>query len=259
MPEMSLSPVLYRTIALQADGKILVGGNFVEIGGQTRFRLARLDPATGLADSFDPTQSSFVQAIAVQADGKILLGGMFTYHRRTSARCTSPGSIPPPAWQIRSTRTHRILSMKLQSRRTEKSWRLACSPRSERTGRKPNAQPHRASGNRRHGRPDARSQPSQQQLCDRHRRAAGRQDSYRRRLFQRFGRAAQRDCAIERGRHARHRFRPETWILRSTSIIVQADGKILVGGGFTSIGGETRNRIARLDPVTGPLIRSIPT
>jgi Domain of unknown function (DUF5122) beta-propeller len=34
------------------------------------------------------------------------------------------------------------------------------------------------------------------------------------------------------------------------SIAVQADGKILVGGQFTSIGGQTRNRIARVDATT---------
>ena len=32
---------------------------------------------------------------------------------------------------------------------------------------------------------------------------------------------------------------------------MQADGKILAGGGFTTMGGLTRNGIARLDPVTG--------
>ena len=32
------------------------------------------------------------------------------------------------------------------------------------------------------------------------------------------------------------------------SIAVQADGKILVGGEFTTIGVVTRNRIARLNP-----------
>ncbi len=35
------------------------------------------------------------------------------------------------------------------------------------------------------------------------------------------------------------------------AIVVQADGKILVGGWFASIGGQTRNHIARLDPTTG--------
>ena len=42
------------SIAVQADGKILAGGDFGIIGGQTRNRIARLDPTTGLADSFDP-------------------------------------------------------------------------------------------------------------------------------------------------------------------------------------------------------------
>ena len=31
------------------------------------------------------------------------------------------------------------------------------------------------------------------------------------------------------------------------SIAVQSDGKILIGGGFTTVGGETRNCIARLN------------
>src|SRR5438128_311155 len=35
-----------------------------------------------------------------------------------------------------------------------------------------------------------------------------------------------------------------------SSIAVQSDGKILVGGFFTSIGGQTRNYIARLDATT---------
>ena len=52
--------------------------------------------------------------------------------------------------------------------------------------------------------------------------------------------------------------RPD-WLIRSTrtrtipsyAIAVQADGKILAGGAFTSIGGQTRNFIARLDATTG--------
>src|SRR5438445_1897135 len=34
-------------------------------------------------------------------------------------------------------------------------------------------------------------------------------------------------------------------------VVVQPDGKILVGGAFTSIGGQPRNHIARLDATTG--------
>ena len=73
----------FTAIALQGDGKILVGGAFgvgTSIGGQSRFRFARLDAVTGLADSFDPNVSngSSVNTIAVQPDGKILIGGAFT-------------------------------------------------------------------------------------------------------------------------------------------------------------------------------------
>jgi uncharacterized delta-60 repeat protein len=66
------------SIAVQADGKILAGGIFTSIGGQTRNRIARLDATTGSADSFDPNSNSQVLSIAVQADGKILAGGFFT-------------------------------------------------------------------------------------------------------------------------------------------------------------------------------------
>ena len=61
------------------------------IGGQTRNHIARLDPTTGLADSFDPNANgSLSMSIAVQADGKILAGGYFTQHRRTDAQSHRP-------------------------------------------------------------------------------------------------------------------------------------------------------------------------
>jgi len=62
---------------VQADGKILAGGGFTSIAGQTRNRIARLDATTGLADSFDPNANSTVYSIALQADGRILAGGFF--------------------------------------------------------------------------------------------------------------------------------------------------------------------------------------
>ena len=65
-------------IAVQADGKILAGGTFTGIGGQTRNHIARLNAMSGLADSFDPNASNPVHSIAVQPDGKILAGGFFT-------------------------------------------------------------------------------------------------------------------------------------------------------------------------------------
>jgi hypothetical protein len=66
------------SMAVQADGKILAGGDFNGIGGQMRHAIARLDVTTGLADSFDPHANGWVDSIAVQADGRILAGGNFT-------------------------------------------------------------------------------------------------------------------------------------------------------------------------------------
>src|SRR5204863_1515155 len=69
-----------RSIAVQTDGKILVAGDFNgtnSIGGQPRNRIARLDPTTGAADSWDPNANDYVWSIVVQADGKILAGGFF--------------------------------------------------------------------------------------------------------------------------------------------------------------------------------------
>src|SRR5438128_2352427 len=62
---------------VQPDGKILIGGNFTSIGGQTRNHIARLNP-DGTLDAFNPNANGGVNAIAVQADGKILAGGTFT-------------------------------------------------------------------------------------------------------------------------------------------------------------------------------------
>jgi uncharacterized delta-60 repeat protein len=70
-------------IAVQADGKILVGGDFTMLGGggtgtTTRNRIGRLNADGTLDTSFDPGANTFVDAIAVQTDGKILVGGFFT-------------------------------------------------------------------------------------------------------------------------------------------------------------------------------------
>src|SRR6184192_975528 len=72
-----------RAVALQPDGKILLGGDFTTLGGggighTARSRLGRLNPDGTLENSFNPGANSTVQALAVQADGKIVAGGSFT-------------------------------------------------------------------------------------------------------------------------------------------------------------------------------------
>ena len=80
-PEFRAALNVYA-IVVQADGKILVCGQFSNIGGQPRNCIARLDAVTGLADSFDPNtnidQLGGVYTMAVQADGKVVVGGTLT-------------------------------------------------------------------------------------------------------------------------------------------------------------------------------------
>jgi uncharacterized delta-60 repeat protein len=75
-----------RALAVQADGKILVGGGFTQLGGETRNGFARIHP-DGSADTgfvanvdgtIDPTSNNWVLAVAVEDSGDILVGGGFT-------------------------------------------------------------------------------------------------------------------------------------------------------------------------------------
>ena len=72
-------------IALQPDGKILVGGAFTNVAGQPRTHLARLMPDATLEPAFSPNVAGYsgaaatiVNDLAVQPDGKIVVAGSFT-------------------------------------------------------------------------------------------------------------------------------------------------------------------------------------
>lgn len=65
-------------LAVQADGKVLLGGHFTELDGQKHLYLGRLNAAGTLDSSFNPEANGPVNALAVQADGKILVGGSFS-------------------------------------------------------------------------------------------------------------------------------------------------------------------------------------
>lgn len=78
-----------KTTALQADGKILVSGDFNSYNGITKPKIIRLnvngnidntfniDSVLALLDFYDNTHLSSINTIVVQPNGKILLGGEF--------------------------------------------------------------------------------------------------------------------------------------------------------------------------------------
>jgi uncharacterized delta-60 repeat protein len=86
-----------RAIALQSDGKILVGGSFANYNGAARNNLARLNPNGSLDSSFQAEATGAINAIFVQPDGKIIIGGAFVAVNSTSrsflARLSPNGSL----------------------------------------------------------------------------------------------------------------------------------------------------------------------
>lgn len=67
-----------QTIAVQPDGKVLVGGSFARVFGQDRANLVRFLADGTLDTTFAPNPNGPVNAIALQPDGKILIGGAFS-------------------------------------------------------------------------------------------------------------------------------------------------------------------------------------
>jgi uncharacterized delta-60 repeat protein len=240
-----------HTIALQADGKIIVGGEFTGIGGQARYHIARLDPATGAADSsFTSYANDIVYAVAVQADGKILIAGQFTIvgvvpvqqARNRLARLDpatgAPDSFDPNlnsiAWSLALQADNKILVGGQFTTVGGGVTRNGIARLDPITGAADSFDPQANVGS------IVRSIAVQ---SDGKIIAGG--------AFGIIGGQIRSDIArLDPVTGGVDSFDPEAnGDVRS--IALQTDGKILAGGLFHSIGGQTRNYIARLDPGTG--------
>ncbi|MBL9117701.1 MAG: cadherin-like domain-containing protein [Verrucomicrobiaceae bacterium] len=89
-----------NAVAVQADGKVIIGGAFTTVGGAVRGRIARLN-ADGTTDHWFGQglvgANDTVYAVAVQSDGKVVIGGNFTTVNGTTqnyiARLNSDGTL----------------------------------------------------------------------------------------------------------------------------------------------------------------------
>jgi uncharacterized delta-60 repeat protein/prepilin-type N-terminal cleavage/methylation domain-containing protein len=90
---------LVWALALQADGKVVIGGEFTSVDGMSRNRIARLNADGSLDTSFNPGSgtNNSVRALAIQSSGKIIIGGEFTTFnggtRPHLARLNADGSL----------------------------------------------------------------------------------------------------------------------------------------------------------------------
>lgn len=99
VPPLKNTGVIYD-IAIQTDGKILVGGNFSVMNGVTISQIIRLNTDGTKDDSFIPSISGIVRSIALQPDGKIMVAtGASAYvnehTQRYVFRLNPNGSIDP--------------------------------------------------------------------------------------------------------------------------------------------------------------------
>lgn len=91
-----------RVVAVQPDGKVLVGGNFSMVRGVTNTLVTRLN-SDGASDSrftsafLAPVLSARTYTLGVQTDGRILAAGMFSsvggIFRTNIARLQADGSL----------------------------------------------------------------------------------------------------------------------------------------------------------------------
>jgi len=239
------------SIAVQADGKILAGGAFSgtnSIGGQTRNRIARLDPTTGLADSFDPNANNIVQFITVQPDGKILAGGAFIGANSIGGQTRNCIARLDPATGLADSfdanANSTVVSIAVQA-----DGKILASGIFTSVGGKARNYIARLEVD---GRLDqtldlslslgasvsaVAVQPDGKILI------GGGFDTV-------LGVPRKYIARLNTDGTVDTLFNPSADNL-VYAIAVQADGKILVGGRFTTIGGQPRNRIARLDGATG--------
>ena len=77
-----------KSIVIQSDGKILVGGNFTSYNESYSNRIIRLNPDGSQDGSFSIGDgfNSGVLCISIQPNGKILVGGDFTTYNETGSK-----------------------------------------------------------------------------------------------------------------------------------------------------------------------------
>lgn len=97
-PGIGADGIIYA-LALQADGKLLVGGNFSNINGVARNRIARLNADGSVDMGFNPGTgaNNGIRAMVLLPDGKIMIAGDITTYNGTTrnrvARITANGSL----------------------------------------------------------------------------------------------------------------------------------------------------------------------
>ena len=88
-----------NSVAVQTDGKIILGGGFTMYQGASRNGITRINSDGSRDDTFDPGTGvdDQITAVALQPDGKVVIGGYFTSYNGTGqngiARVNTNGTL----------------------------------------------------------------------------------------------------------------------------------------------------------------------
>jgi uncharacterized delta-60 repeat protein len=229
-----------RAIAVQTDGKILVGGSFTNLAGQARNYIGRFNPDGSLDPAFNPGADNIVNCFTVQTDGNILVGGYFQnlagQPRTCIARLYSDGSLDTnftPNVSYGGTPFVNALIVQPDGKIIVGGliWQLngTLLPNIGRLNPDGSLDPNFNSGINSQGVLSVALQTDGKILVG--------------------GLFCNSWCYLDRlntngALDLNFNLTPNAVI---NAIVVQPDGKILLGGGFTSLAGTTRNYIARLN------------
>ena len=228
-----------HSIAVQADGKILVCGQFSMMCGVTRNRIARLSADGTLDAAFNPNASYYVDTITVQADGKILAGGAFSkmggVTRNRIARLNADGTLDT-AFNPNASNNVCSIVVQADGRILVGGWFTTMGGVARNYIARLNAD----------GTLDDAFNPNANDWVNSLAVQADGKILVGGRFTTIGGVARNRIARLNADGTLDTTFNPNA---NSSvySLIVQADGKILVGGFFSLMGGWTRNCIARLN------------
>lgn len=187
-------------ISLQNDGKIIIGGYLYTYNGSVINRMARLNTDGSLDTTFNlniiPT--NWIQRTLIQPDGKILIAGSFNYTNGRIARLNADGSLDS-SFNIGST-NDQVESMLLQ--------------------------------------PDGKIILGGQFLNF---NGSGKNNIIR------FNSDGSIDTSFNLGLNLTHDNGGVKLIGSISTMSIQPDGKIIIGGWFDNFNGTVRNNIARLN------------
>ena len=236
-----------RALVAQADGSVLVGGDFSTVAGVARNGVAQLFANGALDFGFDPGDgaNAGVFALAVHADGRVLVGGQFTTFdgvaRSRIARLDADGALDS-SFDPGTGANDTVLALAMQWT-VEFCWSGTSLPSTARSESSSRGSPPTD-----HSMPSCRRSRVRTIPCTRLPSCLivallvggffSSVDGVARKRIVRLFPNGSVDPSFDIGTGLNDAVR---------TIVVLADGRLLIGGEFTTINGTVRNRTARLN------------